>query len=271
MSPAARGSVQTACLRGRRAPEQNPAALAQVRVQENSSEIPAGSMPRTMDVILRHEAVEKCKAGDKCIFTGMLTVLPEVRRSARLKIDAAHGSPAAPADLYVRTVGAGQVAPASMYGDRAEARSGGDANSARDGLTGLKALGVRDLHYKVRSASSASRPCGFHQLSRARHCRCASWRAACTRSTSPSTTRYDDVFSTTIQPPCSLLKVSRFVCRRRARAARASGRRRCSSSSRRRSARRSRRCSRTRSSTRRSTAAWRPTSSGTRRSRRACC
>ncbi len=26
-----------------------------VRVQENSTEIPAGSMPRSMDVILRHE------------------------------------------------------------------------------------------------------------------------------------------------------------------------------------------------------------------------
>ena len=30
-----------------------------VRVQENSSEIPAGSMPRSMDVILRHEVVER--------------------------------------------------------------------------------------------------------------------------------------------------------------------------------------------------------------------
>eukprot|EP01045_Picozoa_sp_COSAG04_P019394 COSAG04_NODE_1878_length_5323_cov_2.633997_1_plen_96_part_10 len=63
-----------------------------VRVQENSNEIPAGSMPRSMDIILRHEAVEKCKAGDKCIFTGMLTVMPE-------------------------------VAPSSMYGDRAESMS----------------------------------------------------------------------------------------------------------------------------------------------------
>jgi DNA replication licensing factor MCM6 len=48
-----------------------------VRVQENSSEIPSGSMPRTLDVILRHEEVEKAKAGDKCIFTGTLIVIPD--------------------------------------------------------------------------------------------------------------------------------------------------------------------------------------------------
>jgi DNA replication licensing factor MCM6 len=89
-----------------------------VRVQENSDEIPAGSMPRSMDIILRHEAVEKCKAGDKCVFTGMLTVMPE-------------------------------IAPPSMYGDRAEAMGTSDANTARDGVTGLKALGVRDLHYRM--------------------------------------------------------------------------------------------------------------------------
>ena len=98
-----------------------------VRVQENSNEIPAGSMPRSMDIILRHEAVEKCKAGDKCIFTGMLTVMPE-------------------------------VAPSSMYGDRAESMSSSDANTARDGVQGLKALGVRDLHYRMCFMASSVHP-----------------------------------------------------------------------------------------------------------------
>jgi DNA replication licensing factor MCM6 len=98
-----------------------------VRVQENSDEIPAGSMPRSMDIILRHEAVEKCKAGDKCVFTGMLTVMPE-------------------------------VAPASMYGDRAEAMGTSDANTARDGVAGLKALGVRDLHYRMCFMASSVHP-----------------------------------------------------------------------------------------------------------------
>jgi DNA replication licensing factor MCM6 len=41
-----------------------------IRVQENSDEIPSGSMPRSMDIILRHEEVEKAKAGDSCLFTG---------------------------------------------------------------------------------------------------------------------------------------------------------------------------------------------------------
>ncbi len=48
-----------------------------VRVQENANEIPPGSMPRSVDVILRHEIVERAKAGDKVIFTGTLMVAPD--------------------------------------------------------------------------------------------------------------------------------------------------------------------------------------------------
>ena len=53
-----------------------------VRVQENVAEIPAGSMPRTMDVILRGENVERAKAGDKCVFCGSLIVVPAVGQLA---------------------------------------------------------------------------------------------------------------------------------------------------------------------------------------------
>lgn len=35
-----------------------------VRMQETSKEIPAGSLPRSLDVIIRHEIVEKARAGD---------------------------------------------------------------------------------------------------------------------------------------------------------------------------------------------------------------
>lgn len=35
-----------------------------VRMQETSSEIPAGSLPRSLDVILRHDIVEQARAGD---------------------------------------------------------------------------------------------------------------------------------------------------------------------------------------------------------------
>merc|ERR1719262_1259128 len=41
-----------------------------VRLQENENEIPAGSMPRSMDVIVRDEMTERCKPGDKVLVTG---------------------------------------------------------------------------------------------------------------------------------------------------------------------------------------------------------
>ena len=53
-----------------------------VRVQENSSEIPPGSMPRSLDVIMRNEIVERAKPGDKAVFTGTLIVIPDVSQLA---------------------------------------------------------------------------------------------------------------------------------------------------------------------------------------------
>ena len=35
-------------------------------------------MPRSLDVILRSELVERAKAGDKCVFTGTFIVVPDV-------------------------------------------------------------------------------------------------------------------------------------------------------------------------------------------------
>ena len=54
-----------------------------VRVQENADEIPAGAMPRTIEVILRNETVERAKPGDKCVFVGTLCVVPEVAQPDR--------------------------------------------------------------------------------------------------------------------------------------------------------------------------------------------
>ena len=90
-----------------------------VRVQENSSEIPTGSMPRTMDVILRGEIVDRAKAGEKCIFTGALIVVPDVSQ-----------------------LGLPGVRPMAV---RDNQNRSGDAS----GVTGLKALGVRDLTYRL--------------------------------------------------------------------------------------------------------------------------
>ena len=94
-----------------------------VRIQENSSEIPTGSMPRTMDVILRGEIVDRAKAGEKCVFTGTLIVVPDVSQ-----------------------LGLPGVTPAALRDSRNTPR-GGDIGGS--GVSGLKALGVRDLTYRM--------------------------------------------------------------------------------------------------------------------------
>jgi len=94
-----------------------------VRIQENSSEIPTGSMPRTMDVILRGEMVDRAKAGEKCIFTGTVIVIPDVSQ--------------------FRVPG---VRPQAMR-DNSNASRGNEAGGT--GVSGLKALGVRDLTYRM--------------------------------------------------------------------------------------------------------------------------
>nr|POF14986.1 dna replication licensing factor mcm6 [Quercus suber] len=93
-----------------------------VRIQENSSEIPTGSMPRTMDVILRGEIVDRAKAGEKCVFTGTLIVVPDV---SQFKVPGSRVQ-------AVRDT---------------QAPRGGDAGGS--GVSGLRALGVRDLTYRL--------------------------------------------------------------------------------------------------------------------------
>lgn len=92
-----------------------------VRVQENSSEIPTGSMPRTLDIILRGEIVDRAKAGEKCIFTGALIVVPDVSQ-----------------------LGLPGVRPTAVRDDKGRTGEAGGT-----GVTGLKALGVRDLTYRL--------------------------------------------------------------------------------------------------------------------------
>ncbi|KAF8522892.1 MCM-domain-containing protein [Hysterangium stoloniferum] len=95
-----------------------------VRIQENPSEIPTGSMPRSLDVILRGEMVERAKAGDRCVFTGTFIVVPDVSQL---------GLPG------VNT---------QMMRD-ARGGNGGKGAMGGTGVTGLKSLGVRDLQYKT--------------------------------------------------------------------------------------------------------------------------
>lgn len=91
-----------------------------IRIQETQAELPRGSVPRTFDVIVRGEMVESVQPGDRCSLTGTLIVIPD-------------------------------IAQLSTPGLRAETGGGnrGRASEREAGLTGLKALGVRDLNYKL--------------------------------------------------------------------------------------------------------------------------
>jgi DNA replication licensing factor MCM6 len=92
-----------------------------VRIQENANQVPSGAMPRSMDVIFRNEAVERAKAGDKVVITGVPIVVPDVGQLIGNKVQA-----------------------------RRDAISGrGRDGFTQEGVTGLKSLGVRDLTYRL--------------------------------------------------------------------------------------------------------------------------
>jgi len=95
-----------------------------VRVQEYSSDIPAGSMPRSLDIILRGEIVDVPKPGDKAVFTGKLVVVPDI----------------------VQLLKPGEKVTSSNIDTTRMKRN--DANSM-DGVSGLKKIGVKDLSYKM--------------------------------------------------------------------------------------------------------------------------
>jgi DNA replication licensing factor MCM6 len=90
-----------------------------VRVQENADEIPAGSLPRSLDVILRNELVEQAKAGDKCVFTGMLVVLGQAGGQGRGDAVLSSG------------------------------RGGGEGGAGGEGVGGLKKLGCKEMSFKT--------------------------------------------------------------------------------------------------------------------------
>lgn len=99
-----------------------------VRVQENASEIPSGSMPRHMEVVLRQDAVEKAKAGDKCVFIGSLMVIPDL--------------------------GAAKLPGGSVVLDRQTEQ----AQREGEGIAGLRETGVRPLTFKLAFLATTVRP-----------------------------------------------------------------------------------------------------------------
>uniref|UniRef100_A0A5K3FJ61 DNA replication licensing factor MCM6 n=3 Tax=Mesocestoides corti TaxID=53468 RepID=A0A5K3FJ61_MESCO len=90
-----------------------------VRVQETQAEVSRGSIPRSMEVLLRADAVELAQPGDRCEFIGTLIVVPDV----------------------------GQLA---SPGTRSLERKGTRTIDGQEtGISGLKDLGVRELTYKI--------------------------------------------------------------------------------------------------------------------------
>ncbi|XP_077125515.1 maternal DNA replication licensing factor mcm6 isoform X4 [Ranitomeya variabilis] len=91
-----------------------------VRIQETQAELPRGAIPRSVEIILRAEAVETAMAGDRCDFTGTLIVVP---------------------DVSALSVGDARMETGAKV-------TGGEGFNA-EGIQGLKALGVRDLSYRL--------------------------------------------------------------------------------------------------------------------------
>ncbi|XP_067108902.1 DNA replication licensing factor MCM6 [Osmerus mordax] len=100
-----------------------------VRIQETQAELPRGSIPRSLEVILRAEAVETAQAGDRCDIIGSLIVVPDVSQL-------------------------------STPGVRSEtsSRVGGGQGHETEGVRGLKALGVRELSYRLAFLASHVAP-----------------------------------------------------------------------------------------------------------------
>ncbi|XP_033838507.1 DNA replication licensing factor MCM6 [Periophthalmus magnuspinnatus] len=92
-----------------------------VRIQETQAELPRGSIPRSLEIVLRAEAVETAQAGDRCDFTGTLIVVPDVS----------------------------QLATQGVRAETSTRVAGGPQGFEAEGLRGLKALGVRELSYRL--------------------------------------------------------------------------------------------------------------------------
>ncbi|KAL7063867.1 hypothetical protein AAHC03_04625 [Spirometra sp. Aus1] len=90
-----------------------------VRAQETQAELSRGSIPRSLEILLRADAVELAQPGDRCEFIGTLIVVPDV----------------------------GQLAtPGTRYLERKGTRT---VDGQESGISGLKALGVRELTYRM--------------------------------------------------------------------------------------------------------------------------
>lgn len=97
-----------------------------IRIQENANEIPAGSMPRSIDVIVRHEMCEVAKPGDNCLFTGIPVALPDV---AQILMAGRH--------INIQKL------------SKESGRMNKDNGVGASGFSGLKKLGCREMSYRM--------------------------------------------------------------------------------------------------------------------------
>lgn len=91
-----------------------------VRIQETQAELPRGNIPRSVEVIVRAEAVEVAQAGDRCDFTGTLIVVPDVS----------------------------QLTTPGLRTESAAHHKGMEGFET-EGVRGLKNLGVREMSYRL--------------------------------------------------------------------------------------------------------------------------
>lgn len=90
-----------------------------LKCQELSRDVPPGNMPRSIDILVRGEMVDRCRPGSNVILTGCLVCVP------------------------VKSSGAvGDVAKLENRQDSAAVANGG-------GVSGIKGMGVKELIYKT--------------------------------------------------------------------------------------------------------------------------
>ncbi|CCF73006.1 minichromosome maintenance protein 6 [Babesia microti strain RI] len=94
-----------------------------IRIQEITQESSAGSMPRSIDVIIRNNLVDSVHAGDRIAVSGSLIVLPDILTLLR------------PGEISKQI---------SRHATRRF-----DASLISQGITGIKGVGVRDLNHKL--------------------------------------------------------------------------------------------------------------------------
>jgi len=80
-------------------------------------------MPRSIDIILRNEIVDKVKPGDKCLFNGQLVVVPDI----------------------ISLLKPGERKEVQIQGESVKRQN----QPSLEGVTGLKQLGVREMNYKL--------------------------------------------------------------------------------------------------------------------------